>query len=381
MPPKYRTLPKLADWKEDYCDPQSRMFNKFCMLYKVDPPTMDRLRDDMQQDFTMAAICDLLSCNDQKISDAGAQIWLLFDLFQALQAWKKQRAQQVNLQKKHTSFQKRSPFLEGLEDIRAKAAANLYESVCHMLASRLVCTVNVLPTKLEQYFGKNLTQHGIDLDLKRMKAEYLDRVEANKFRLIFIKKKAYMLPWWDDKSDVTTDTAIKLELADTTHAHERTPDKSGFTARNEAFCVLGMSSQFYVAPHGPQPSGRQHYHSSYLSGENVLCAGSIVLEKGAVTYLSNKSGHYQPTPTHILHCLNALAANGLAHDDITIEVCLGNAPNITFPTVAAFKKWLAAGPSFNERATDIALSNIEMQKQSKARTHYWLQRHVKKIGE
>jgi hypothetical protein len=381
MPPKYKTLPKLADWKEDYCDPQSRMFNKFCKLYKIDPPTMSRLQTDLQQDFTMDAICDLLSCNDLKISDAGEQIWLLFDLFQALQVWKKKNALPSSPQKNHTAFQKKAPFLAGLEDIRAKAVANLYESVCYMLASRLLCTVNVLPTKLEQYFGKNLTQHGIDLDLRKKSADYLDRVDTNKYRLIFIKKKAYMLPWWDDKSDLTTDTTIKLELADTKYAHEKTPDKSDFTVKNESFCVLDMSSQFYVAPHGPQQSGKQHYHSSYLSGENVLCAGSIVLEKGAVSYLSNKSGHYQPTPTHILHYLNALAVNGMAHDKITIEVCVGNAPNITFPTVTAFKKWLASGPGFNERANDIVLSNVEMQKQSKAYKHHWFTKHTKKYGD
>ena len=381
MPPKYKTLPKLLEWKEDSCAPQSRMFNQFCRVYKVDPPTKDKLQDDMQQDFTMEAIYDLITCNELKVSDAGQQIWLLFDLFQTLQVWKKKRSQHNSLLKLNALFRKKTSYLDGLEDIRAKAVDRLYESVCYMLASRLGCTVNVLPTKLELYFGKSMTQHGIDLDLRKKSADYLDRVEANKFRLIFIKKKAYMLPWWDDKSDVTTDTTIKLELADTKHAHEGTVDKTDFTAKNESFCVLGMSGQFFVAPHGQQQSGKQHYHSSYLSGDSVLCAGSIAIADGVVIYLSNKSGHYQPTPTHILHFLNALAANGASHDDITIEVCVGDAPNLTFPSVSAFKKWLAAGPSFNERANDIILSNSEMGKKSKAYMHHWSTKHVKKYGD
>jgi len=378
MPPKYKKLPKLNEWKEDSCGPMSRMFNHFCRSFKVDQPTKEQLKDDMEKDVTMEAIYNLLSFNELKVADAGEQLWLLFDLFLALKTWLKNRKSHNALLKLNALFRKKSSYLSGLLDIRAKAVEDLFGSICFMLANRLLCTVNTLPNKLDEYFGKSLTKEGWETD-KSNHPEYMDKLIANKFRVIFIEKKAYMVPWWEDSSDLTTDTAIKLELGDTKHASEDTRFMTDFTMPNEAYCILDMNGQFYVAPHGSDTGGgRYTFHSSYLSGESVLCAGSVVITKGVFTFLSNKSGHYKPTPTHILHYLNALAIHGMAHDDITIHVCRGgDLKDMVFPTVSAYKKWLATDSSFLDRSTDIILSNVNERGTRKELGHYKHYRQLK----
>jgi hypothetical protein len=68
-------------------------------------------------------------------------------------------------------------------------------------------------------------------------------------------------------------------------------------------------------------------HSSYLSGEDVLCAGCIhigyscaagKLEPGAISAIDNVSGHYRPSTEHFENALAVLRDQGINTDAVRI---------------------------------------------------------------
>lgn len=50
-------------------------------------------------------------------------------------------------------------------------------------------------------------------------------------------------------------------------------------------------------------------HSSFLNGQPVICAGDMKVTNGQLLEISFNSGHYKPTPTHMLNCLKLLEKN------------------------------------------------------------------------
>ena len=52
-------------------------------------------------------------------------------------------------------------------------------------------------------------------------------------------------------------------------------------------------------------------HSSMNAGKEVICAGMIIVEDGEVTYLTNTSGHYKPTNSHLANAMEILLSEGL----------------------------------------------------------------------
>ena len=88
-----------------------------------------------------------------------------------------------------------------------------------------------------------------------------------------------------------------------------------------------MDRLFYCAPHLSQDLVKGHwYHSTYLAGGPVLCAGNIKFVDGAVTYIDNNSGHYQPTPYKLLNALWTLRAAGMSLDGIMVGISKLSAP-------------------------------------------------------
>jgi hypothetical protein len=50
----------------------------------------------------------------------------------------------------------------------------------------------------------------------------------------------------------------------------------------------------------------EHRHSSLNAGNNVICAGYIKVEQGAIKYIDNKSGHYKPSEKDLARCIATL---------------------------------------------------------------------------
>lgn len=55
----------------------------------------------------------------------------------------------------------------------------------------------------------------------------------------------------------------------------------------------------------------QYNHSSLNAGNDVICAGEMVVENGVLRRISNGSGHYRPSTANLVECLDELARNGL----------------------------------------------------------------------
>ena len=62
---------------------------------------------------------------------------------------------------------------------------------------------------------------------------------------------------------------------------------------------------------GKQLKIRQVNHSSMNAGKEIICAGMIKIEKGAVTVLTNTSGHYKPTRENFAVSMGLLKDEGL----------------------------------------------------------------------
>lgn len=69
--------------------------------------------------------------------------------------------------------------------------------------------------------------------------------------------------------------------------------------------VLSPTGELYVGEHRIQ----RFHHSSFLAGGEVAAAGEMKIVNGKLTELTNKSGHYKPTPAHTLALLDHLARN------------------------------------------------------------------------
>jgi len=68
----------------------------------------------------------------------------------------------------------------------------------------------------------------------------------------------------------------------------------------------------------------------------VICAGEIYTDaEGAITQISNRSGHYGPGMTQLLHTLEFLEKQGVDLAPINLVV-YSNKPTTGYPSAAAF---------------------------------------------
>ncbi len=375
----YSTIPTQAQWKNDRFDETGIAFTQACRQFKIKPGVQQKIKLEFAKDEVIKRIDDLIALNEVQIADAGEQLWLLFDTYSAIDYWLKENSRKVSHHKGRRSSAQQ--YIDIFSGIKKKAVLDLYSCVCNTLALRLNCTINVLPMKLELYFGKTLGLHGFKTDYVMHKAQYLSRAEVEKYRLVFFDKKAHMLPWWEKKSDLASSGDAGLVLAETKYSNEKTADKEAIPLPNEAGFVMGMGSEFYVAPHKLSKvdgASDGFYHSSYLNGGSLLCAGSLIIEGGVFKHISNKSGHYRPTATHVLHALNALAIHGISYNNISVEIDDGEKIEI-FNNVTEFKQYLAK-TSFSDRSQGIEDLNSRMDQSLRKQEHKHYQQHIRGIN-
>jgi hypothetical protein len=61
-------------------------------------------------------------------------------------------------------------------------------------------------------------------------------------------------------------------------------------------------------------------HSSFNAGNEVICAGMIIFNKGRLLHIDNLSGHYKPDKAALHACLLALRAQGADVDEVRVGV-------------------------------------------------------------
>ncbi|MDK3022024.1 hypothetical protein QO239_05320 [Cupriavidus taiwanensis] len=61
-------------------------------------------------------------------------------------------------------------------------------------------------------------------------------------------------------------------------------------------------------------------HSSFNAGNDVICAGTLIIRNGSLRVIDNNSGHYKPTRENLHNCLSVLASEGLACNWATVNL-------------------------------------------------------------
>lgn len=293
-----KSFPTLAEWKQI-------SFVKTTGLFGIGSDHREKDRALMRIDTLVDAYNRI-----RNSGTAGEKQYLLGVLLNAILFWIDQ-----------ATFDKR------MDARRMPAVITLQLTVRKELASAFLCSINDVDDKLKTNFGKGMSSHGKKIDSTQM-AGYLVAAKREQWRVVFKGGKAYKIADKPSKDG--------LELLDTKLYHLAMKEAED---GDRAGCgyALSMNSVLYVAPllrrnfrvpalellrDKGVSTNKWHnavtYHSSFMGGVPVQCAGMIRVEAGKVTKLSTASGHYQPSNTDLVRMLEFLKTAGV--DLGTVEV-------------------------------------------------------------
>ena len=213
----------------------------------------------------------------------------------------------------------------GIAPGREPAVRALCRCTIRLLSTSFNCTIQTLPAELEVFYGKNITHHGrrTDESAGMGKSRHLTVAEREQYRLVFKNGRAHAFNWWVNSK------AAALEPADTTEMRNTMSRMTSELDDGYSFFVMNMSRDLYMGFHVPASiqSGKAVFHSAYTQGNPVQCAGSMWIEGGVVKGIKPNSGHYQPTPQHLVNLLEMLKlyrvdlerVNIFPHDKPTLD--------------------------------------------------------------
>lgn len=193
----------------------------------------------------------------------------------------------------------------------------LYKCVVNTLLKRTGVHLSKLPDWLMQTFGRGMSGTAVQTDIDGH-AIHVCAEDLHWYRLHFMSGLAYQHKWWENSTEfVHADSRYSL-MARGADERANAEGCSGY--------VLGMNQDFYLAPHFVKEPSRKDrlktesfYHSSYLGGRPVLCAGTIRIDSGQVRLITNESGHYRPTESHLLQAVNILNLMGARMDTLNVR--------------------------------------------------------------
>lgn len=232
------------------------------------------------------------------------EIMILGRLFSAVDMWLKD----VTLNANRTN---------SVWKVKCKPAIeSLYQVGCLRLAERVGVPINQLPFWITEAFGKGLSEHGVELDLDKGLAKYMDPAEADLCRIQFKGGKAYMR--------LLNAGSVDLVAASSDIYKNDKIFASGYAKhlKGHAGYVLSMGGDFFMGQHrvgGKLKEQSNLYHSSYRGGEAIRCAGTWKVEEGVVKEISDSSGHYQPNLHHMINALEVLKAYGVNLADLKVH--------------------------------------------------------------
>jgi hypothetical protein len=84
--------------------------------------------------------------------------------------------------------------------------------------------------------------------------------------------------------------------------------------------AMGQNRDIYAHFHSVKPISRgAFFHSAYMAGHKVICAGCITVVQGKLTYINNASGHYQPNEQQLALAVQAIQAQGVNVADLKVQ--------------------------------------------------------------
>jgi len=193
---------------------------------------------------------------------------------------------------------------------RRPVVYELYKCITETLVARTGVPVNQLPSWLMITFGRGMDEHGVEVD-GNDRAKYLTGDQLRHYRLHFKGGFAFQEKWWENSHE--------LVLAESKHSlMQALADKAAHDEGLSGYAV-SMGRDFYLSHHFVQTTGQNFYHSSYLGGQSVLCAGTMKIVNGEVLLITNSSGHYRPTDGHLAMAVEALGTVGVSLDKLKVR--------------------------------------------------------------
>lgn len=310
----YKELPSLSQWQED---------TKSGRFKDANDPILETI--DVFVHYLSAA-------------KDGAYLYILGSLFFATMSW-------LNTFKKDPRMVKecRGPVLS----LNLFAANELTEKLRPYRGAQLA-------TKLQNLYGIGMSEHGIKTDAKLNKNKiYHDAVEREKFRVFFDASKGAC--HYDSNTD-----SFK-------------PIQSG---GNGSRFVLSMSNKLYVAADNGTVDQNVKFHSAFMAGHPVQCAGHMWFKNGKVEKIQNSSGHYQPTDASIVKVLNYLRMNQVNLKEIDVEPITGFIRWNQLPRSWATKAYVARPTNYDPTVT----ADVFMQNHGNWQSILARAKHQPKIG-
>ncbi len=172
---------------------------------------------------------------------------------------------------------------------------------------------------------KGMAEHGanLDADVRSWQTRidgvsplvYLKDAETLALKLQIIEGKFYVFVNGRQREFDCSKGEYKRKKGNTAHSPDYKNNDKGV-----AGFAMGHDRSIYASAHklGRGPQGC-FYHSAYMEGQKVLCAGAMTVQQGQLTYINNASGHYQPSEDNLSVALNALQAQGVNMERVIVQ--------------------------------------------------------------
>lgn len=140
-----------------------------------------------------------------------------------------------------------------------------------------------------------------------LKTRYPEDLEAHASELTNNKKEQENI---EEKSQLLTKTNEKGEVYLTNYLGEVIDNYSGRY-------VIDRNGKIHITT--PFVSELIRYHTSFLNGKPVICAGEIKISKGKITEIDNESGHYLPLPFHLHQGVSYLKSENVLDENCIVK--------------------------------------------------------------
>ncbi len=293
----YSKIPKLSAWKSD---------SSVVFAIRSSDPILSR-------------IDELLDIYEKQ----SARRWVtLCDLYFCTEYWLKAFRQNRSMEAK-----------------RQPAVQRLFQCIELELSLSFQCEPKEVANQLQLTFGRDMTTNGLKVDLLHQKASYPSRNELQTYRIYFKGGDAYQWDWWDKSFNPPKRKLLESKYSYRPGAFVGSPDQQPCIGYGGF--VLTLSREFYMGPHKQGTADEQNgfYHSSYVAGEPVKGAGTMLVQAGKIKRIRSNSGHYKPVDTNMLEVLQALQMYGVDCHGIMVEDFNGKYPQKASDFLAARGDW------------------------------------------
>lgn len=189
---------------------------------------------------------------------------------------------------------------------RIAAVAGFRSSVVARLKEETGLPEAGLGAWMERTFGAEVNSVMAAQD-RNANAVFFDATELERYRLRFMSGIVYVKRWWERSQYQTLfDSARQRALARELNLQANTDDD---TTEGFVNYVLTLDGEFYSTFHRPGTGGT--FHSAYMAGRPVHCAGEIRVFRGIVLEINNRSGHYTPSLYKLRDAVEVLGMLGV----------------------------------------------------------------------